>query len=254
MFTVDCIPAFQDNYIWSIRSPSDQTCIIVDPGDANAVVAYTKKHHLTVEVILITHHHHDHIGGVEALRRQFGCEVYGPKSISVCTKNVVDGDNIQCFSDELQATVMAVPGHTADHLAYHIESMLFCGDTLFSAGCGRIFDGSAKLLHQSLTRLAMLPKNTVIYCAHEYTAANIKFALNVEPSNKALQDYATVVSQKRQQGAFTIPTTLARELEINPYLRCHVPNVRQSVENACGLQLLNEESTFVELRRWKDRF
>ncbi len=257
MLTITPLAALTDNYIWIIeQNPSE--VVVVDPGDARVVLDWLHKENKKISAILITHRHHDHTGGVAELTRHYKVPVYGPDSPQVpcITHKLYDGDHLSLF-DGYSTTILKTPGHTHDHLVYYIHSndnashQLFCGDTLFSAGCGRIFpDGSAQLLFQSLQRLKALPQETVIYCTHEYTLANTEFALAVEPDNQALQRRRT----QAQHEAITLPTTLSQELEFNPFLRTDKENIIQAVCAKVGKSIGDEESIFVELRAWKDQF
>lgn len=265
MLHIHTIPAFEDNYFWllqpNLQAPS---VYILDPGSAAVVQAYLQQHQLHLQGILLTHHHHDHIDGAAELSRQYQCPIYGPRSARIpqVTHYLGEGDVLPLGS--LCAKVLALPGHTLDHIAYLIEPaphipalqtpLLFSGDTLFGAGCGRIFDGSAALLYEALQRIAALPDNTLVYGGHEYTLANILFALTIEPHNSALQQRQRDETEKRQQGIASLPTHLALEKQTNPFLRCHLPAVKQSVERLAGKTLASDADIFTQLRLIKDRF
>ncbi|MBP3142602.1 hydroxyacylglutathione hydrolase [Aliivibrio fischeri] len=252
MLSVKSIPAFNDNYIWLIHN-NDNHCVVVDPGDATPVLKCIKEHDFILDAILITHHHHDHIGGVPELVRQFpNVNVVGPENepIPTLTHPVGDGDFVELFDEQFM--VLGVPGHTNDHVAYIGDEKLFCGDALFSAGCGRLFEGTAEQMFNSLQKMAALPDETEVYCAHEYTASNLAFALAVEPDNDYLLRYREKVLHLRAHGKSTIPSTLQREKLINPFLRTSEANVKKSV--ASKVQDSTEVEIFTALRRWKDEF
>lgn len=252
MLTVKSIPAFNDNYIWLIHSPENH-CVVVDPGDATAVITVLEQEQLQLDAILITHHHHDHIGGISELKRRYPTiNVVAPAAepIPGVSQSVEDGDQVEIFGERFM--VLGVPGHTAGHVAYVGDEKLFCGDTLFSAGCGRLFEGTAAQMYHSLQKLAALPDETQVYCAHEYTSSNLAFALVAEQDNPHLQRYREDVSRLRAQGISTIPSTLKQEKLINPFLRCDQPSIKKSVANKAVDD--SDVETFAALRRWKDEF
>ncbi len=252
MLTVKSIPAFKDNYIWLIQN-SDNHCVVVDPGDATPVLALIEKDNLILDAILITHHHHDHVGGISELKRRFpATNVVGPNDepIPGITRSVEDGDQVDIFGERFM--VLKVPGHTLGHIAYVGDEKLFCGDTLFSAGCGRIFEGTPAQMFHSLQKIASLPDETKIYCAHEYTAGNLAFALVAEQDNAHLQHYRDQVNRLRANGQSTLPTTLSNEKLINPFLRCDQPSIKRSVADKAYDS--SDIETFAALRRWKDDF
>lgn len=252
MLHIKSIPAFNDNYIWLIEN-SDRRCAVVDPGDAQPVLAYLRQQELTLEAILITHHHHDHIGGVAELVRQYPhVDVVGPaqEPIPTLTHPVEDGDQIELFDERFM--VLGLPGHTLGHIGYVGDSKLFCGDVLFSAGCGRVFEGTMEQMFSSLNKLLTLPEETEIYCAHEYTASNVAFAMAVEPDNEQLQIYRDTVIRMRAQGQATLPTTLQRQKWVNPFLRTEVPSVIKSVANRTEQH--DPLAIFSALREWKNEF
>ncbi|MGC9422134.1 MULTISPECIES: hydroxyacylglutathione hydrolase [Vibrio] len=252
MLHIKSIPAFNDNYIWLIEN-SDRRCAVVDPGDAAPVLSYLTEHELTLEAILITHHHHDHIGGVAQLVHQFPTlDVVAPaqEPIPTVTHAVQGGDQIELFDERFM--VLDLPGHTLGHIGYIGDSKLFCGDVLFSAGCGRVFEGTMEQMFTSLNKIQMLPEETEIYCAHEYTASNLAFAMAVEPDNEQLQIYRDDVIRLRAQGKSTLPTTLRREQWINPFLRTDSPSVIKSVANRT--QQSDPLAIFTALREWKNEF
>ncbi|NVD07300.1 hydroxyacylglutathione hydrolase [Vibrio sp. JPW-9-11-11] len=252
MLNIKSIPAFNDNYIWLIEN-SDQRCAVVDPGDAAPVLAYLEQHQLSLEAILITHHHNDHIGGVAELVRQFpDISVVGPANepIPTLTHAVEPGEQIELF-DEI-FFVLGLEGHTAGHIGYVGDGKLFCGDVLFSAGCGRVFEGTMEQMYTSLAKLAALPQETQVFCAHEYTASNVAFALAVEPDNDQLHKYRDEVNRLRAQNQPTLPTTIGREKWINPFLRTDQPSVMRSVSNRTSQT--DPLAIFTALREWKNEF
>lgn len=263
---VTAINAFNDNYIWAISSQATNNIALVDPGDAEVCLAHIKKHQAVLSAILITHHHKDHVGGIAQLLEYarsmaWPVTVYGPANENIAQIDVrlKEKDLVNLTDLNCQFTVLDLPGHTKGHIAYHNEAILFCGDTLFSGGCGRVFEGTAKEMHTSLTKLASLPKDTLIYCAHEYTQANVTFALTVEPDNVELQRYAQQVHIKRQQNQATIPSTIGLEREINPFLRSHVNSIKLAANkyselNASQLTDEDDSNTFSLIRSWKDNF
>jgi hydroxyacylglutathione hydrolase len=256
MVAVLHVPAFEDNYIWLVRGSSARHVAVVDPGDASPVLAYCTEHRLTPCAILCTHYHYDHVGGIEDLVKHHAIPVYGPAAerIPCITRRVQDGDVVSVPELALAFQVISVPGHTKGHVAYYGHGMLFCGDTLFSAGCGRLFEGTAEQMHESLARLAALPPDTAMYCAHEYTADGLRFAAAVEPENPDVRTRRQEVSRLRAQGLPTLPSTIALERRINPFLRSHIAAVHAAAERAAGFRLDSEASVFAAIRRWKDDF
>lgn len=250
------VPAFEDNYIWLVRGGPARHVAIVDPGDAAPVLRYCTEHGLTPCAILCTHHHHDHVGGIEDLVRHNAIPVYGPATepIPCITHRVQEGDLVELPELELALRAIAVPGHTRGHVAYYGHGLLFCGDTLFSAGCGRLFEGTAQQMHESLGKLAALPPDTAVYCAHEYTRDGLRFAAAVEPQNPDVRAHQREVAALRAQDLPTLPSTIGLERRINPFLRSHVPAVRAAAERIAGHRLDSEVSVFATIRRWKDNF
>lgn len=252
---VVAIPAFNDNYIWCIHNNKD--AVVVDPGDATPVLNYLKKNELNLDGVLITHHHHDHTGGILKLASaNTSLVVYGPSGghIKGITHPLINGDTATFPTMNIELSVIDVPGHTLDHIAYCGHNVLFCGDTLFSAGCGRLFEGTPEQMLHSLNKLAALPDHTIVYCTHEYTAANVVFALAVEPDNQALNNYSKWVSETRSNNIPTLPTTISEQKAINPFLRAHKPSVKVSAEAYTNQKLNSDVAVFTEVRRWKDSF
>lgn len=249
------VRAFQDNYIWVIRGNSSTHALLVDPGDAAPVLAALPRMGLSPAAILCTHHHHDHVGGVPELLEHFpGLPVYGPmhEDIEGLTHPLREADEVRALGLHFQ--VLDIPGHTRGHIAYYGHDWLFCGDTLFSAGCGRLFEGTAAQMHDSLARLCALPDNTQVYCGHEYTLANLRFALTVEPQNSAALAYRAAAEAKQAAGVPTIPSTMKLERQINPFLRTGEATIRAATENQAGQPLPDSVAVFGALRRWKDNF
>ncbi len=255
------IPAFQDNYIWLISKPGVKQTAVVDPGDAQPVKEYLAKKQLELAAILITHHHGDHTGGIKDLTESFPqAVVYGPANEFVpgVRKKVREGDLITISALDLSLQVLDVAGHTAGHIAFFTDKttlpMLFCGDTLFSVGCGRLLGGSALQLHNSLNKIAALPPETQIYCAHEYTLANIEFAQQVTPNNKALQERAAQVKRLRKQQLPSLPSSIELENASNPFLQTDKEDVITAAEKFSGRTLSDKVEVFTQLRKWKDGF
>lgn len=252
------LPAFEDNYIWMLAG-DDGTTLVVDPGDAEPVLAAVAAGvHLTT--VLVTHHHSDHIGGLAALAAALpGLEIIAPhdERIPLATRRVGDGDRVRAAGIDFET--LAVPGHTRSHIAFHAADaggtpLLFCGDTLFSLGCGRLFEGTPAQMIASLDRLAALPGNTRVCCTHEYTRANAAFALAVEPDNPALADRSSEVEALRRRGQPTLPVTLAQERATNPFLRCDEAAVRAAASARLGRPPADRVDTFAALREWKNVF
>jgi len=255
MLSVLTVPAFDDNYIWLIKDSQSQRCVVVDPGDAGPVIDIVTAQALTIEAIIITHHHRDHTGGVEALLASDpNIKVYGKTALFNNINLVDEGQQLAFFDGQLMLTVWQVAGHTLDHIVYFNDEMLFCGDTLFSAGCGRVFEGTHQQMFDALTRLSSLSEKTKVYCAHEYTQNNLIFALHVEPHNRELINYVKFVSKSRQQGLATIPTTIEREKLINPFLRCAEPSLLQHLQSILAKHVTPGLQCFQELRTYKDQF
>ncbi|MCL1066943.1 hydroxyacylglutathione hydrolase [Shewanella olleyana] len=263
MLSVITIPAFDDNYIWLFHQADSNKTYVVDPGCATSVLAYlenTKAAGKELELvgILITHHHADHTGGIEALQQahQQQLSVYGPskENINGLTQLIEHEQTLSLPFIDSPVNVIEVPGHTLGHIAYHIENSLFCGDTLFSGGCGRLFEGTAEQMSASLAKLSSLDKDTKVYCAHEYTQANLAFAIAVEPNNLQLQQYEKSVHHARLNNISTIPSTIATELAINPFLRNNCAEIKQSISIQFNVSNPTDIQTFTLLREWKNNF
>jgi hydroxyacylglutathione hydrolase len=248
------ITAFSDNYIWLLRQPGGTRVALVDPGDAAPVLHYLDVHKTVPVALLITHHHRDHTGGIAELCERFDLPVYGPanESIEGVTHPLDEGMRIELPEIGLEFTAMATPGHTRGHLCYTGHGALFCGDTLFTAGCGRLFEGTPEQMHASLSRLAALAPDTQVYCAHEYTADNLKFALVVEPDNPDIRARIEHTARLRADGQPSVPSKLSLELQTNPFLRSQVPAVIAAAEHFCGHRLATGAEVFACLRHWKD--
>lgn len=259
MLKIEALPAFSDNYIWLICDDAARQCAVVDPGDAAPVREWLHSHaDWQLSDILVTHHHPDHVGGVQQLRSETGARVFGPASENIPARDeaLAGGERIRVLGRELQ--VFAVPGHTLGHIAYYHDDAgqpwLLSGDTLFAAGCGRLFEGTAEQMFASLQRLASLPERTLVYCTHEYTLSNLRFAQAVEPDNADLAARLRQVSELRAAGGISVPTNLALERLTNPFLRCAVAAVGAAASRHSGRPLGSEVEVFAALRAWKDHF
>jgi len=254
---IEPVPAFRDNYFWLLSRAG--RAAIVDPGDAAPVKRALAQRALELTDILVTHHHADHMGGVAELARAGHVRVYTPATENIATgaahaTPLREGDSIEVLGTRFD--VLDVPGHTAGHIAYHAPQLqsLFCGDTLFAAGCGRLFEGTPAQMLGSLRKLAMLPPATRVYCAHEYTLSNLRFALAVEPANERLRQRNVACTQLRSRGEPTVPSTIEEELATNPFLRVDAPAVRQAAEREQAGAASCATSTFAAIRGWKNRF
>lgn len=257
MLEVTPVRAFADNYIWLIHGATDRSRVVaVDPGDGPAVERALQERGLSLAALLVTHHHRDHTGGVEGLVARFGIPVFGParESIPGTPRPLGEGDEVTLAELGLGFRVMDVPGHTAGHIAYVGHGAVFCGDTLFSGGCGRLFEGTPAQMLDSLTRLADLPRATRVYCTHEYTMNNLRFARVADPGNAATAAYEEACMQKRNRDEPTLPSTIGLEREINPFLRCEDANVKQAAESHAGRRLMDTAAVFAAVRQWKDQF
>jgi hydroxyacylglutathione hydrolase len=252
------VPAFDDNYLWLIHGTGAHAreVVAVDPGDAAPILAKLTADQLTLRGIFVTHHHADHVGGVLPLTRQFPVPVWGPATEDIPGRTIalLGGEQVQIPELGLSFAVIHVPGHTAGHIAYIGHGAVFCGDTLFSGGCGRLFEGTPAQMLNSLDQLAALPGETQVYCAHEYTAANLAFASVAEPDNRLLHQYQQKVSEQRAQGLPTIPTRIALERDINPFFRSRESTVRRTLVSRAGSTLLTDVAAFAALRLWKNEY
>ena len=259
MLKIDALPAFTDNYIWLLQDPEQRTCVAVDPGDAGPVQAWLDAHRdWRLTDILITHHHHDHVGGVLQLKERHGAKVHGPAEETIPGRDnaLTDGQSIEVLGHRFE--VIEVPGHTSGHIAYYHddpkEPLLLSGDTLFAAGCGRLFEGTAAQMFSSLQRLTALPANTRIYCTHEYTLSNLRFAQAVEPDNPEIGERLEQVIRLRDAKRITLPSELRIEHATNPFLRSAEGAVAAAASRHAGRQLDTPENVFAALRAWKDSF
>ena len=249
------LPAFTDNYIWTLRDAPDAAPVVVDPGDAAPVLAFADALGVAPAALLLTHHHPDHVGGAAALLDRWpGLPIHAPADgrIALDCRRVADGDVVECGPWRFEA--IAVPGHTSSHVAFHGHGLLFCGDTLFSLGCGRLFEGTPAQMLASLDRLAALPAATLVCCGHEYTLANAAFAAAVDPDNPALRRRTEEARSMRAQDRPTLPATLGDEREANPFLRVDAPALRAALAARLGRAPADRVEAFAELRRWKDGF
>jgi hydroxyacylglutathione hydrolase len=257
MLQVTPVRAFADNYIWLIHAPRDARRVVaVDPGDARPVERMLAERQLTLATILITHHHADHVGGVADLLQHRQIPVFGPAGERTPgdPTRLRQGDHVALDALGLEFTVLDVPGHTSGHIAYVGHGAVFCGDTLFSAGCGRLFEGTAEQMMGSLAKLAALPPETLVYCAHEYTLSNLGFGLTVEPGNVDAAQYLEECRDKRARDETTLPSSIRRERNVNPFLRCDRQTVKHAAEARAGRGLQSETEIFTVIRQWKDGF
>ncbi|MBW7469959.1 hydroxyacylglutathione hydrolase [Marinobacter sp. M216] len=264
MLTISAIPAFNDNYIWCLSNQENRKALVVDPGQAGPVLEHLADNGLVLDTILVTHHHPDHVGGISELMRAFPeCGVTGPAEspFTGCTDKVHPGDEV--LWENLTFQVLGVPGHTLDHIAYFTDTevdgrpVLFCGDTLFVCGCGRLFEGKPEQMRQSLQTLRALPERTAVYCAHEYTLANLKFARSWLPGDEGLKAFEIRCKQRREDGYPTVPSVLGEEKRLNPFLRWDDPVVVDAARNYCarhGLPADSENAIFAAIRHGKDNF
>ncbi len=256
MLNVLTIPAFQDNYLWLIHDGTHAA--VIDPGDAQPVLDALAAHGLTLAAILLTHHHPDHVGGVPALLQRFNVPVFGPgrEPIPRITRPLVDGNVITIPELQLRLSVLDVPGHTLGHIAYFApeQQWLFCGDTLFAGGCGRLFEGTPEQMVDSLTKLAALPDETQVFCAHEYTLSNLRFAHEVDPHNDALKTRIARDQARRDQGQPTVPSTIGLEKATNPFLRFRRPEIADRLVATGHLSSREPIAVFTALRLWKNSY
>lgn len=253
-FTISPIPVFKDNYVWTLVNDKNKEALVVDPGDAVPVQHFLEKRELNLIGILLTHHHWDHTNGMKDLKKHYQCPVVGSDNIVGITENAEDKKKINFSTFPISFQVLSIPGHTIGHVAYYGGGMLFSGDTLFAAGCGRLFEGTPNEMYHSLQKLASLPQETKLYCGHEYTLKNLAFACEVEPGNKQIKERIKKVEALIHANQPSLPSTLAEELETNPFLRCESDELRKHVAKFAGLPLNDSVETFAWLRKWKDQF
>jgi len=251
---IEAIPAFSDNYIWILIN--DNSAAVVDPGDASAVESFLSKNNLNLEAILITHHHFDHTGGILDLASKRDIKVYGPKGGHINGINYELSENSIITILETEFHIFETPGHTLDHIAYYSKEIdsLFCGDTLFSGGCGRLFEGTPLQMFDSLKKFSDLPEETKVYCTHEYTLSNLTFALKVEPNNDDLKKYFEEVNSLRNSNMMSLPSSIRLENKINPFLRTSVDQIKENAENYANKQNLQPVEVLAAIRDWKDNF
>jgi hydroxyacylglutathione hydrolase len=254
MLDIVPLPAFTDNYIWTLRNGSHAA--VVDPGEAGPVRDYLAREKLTLVAILATHHHPDHTGGIAELVKSNAVPVHGPRGepIPAMTHPVGQGDTVEIPALGASFAVLDIPGHTRAHVAYYGLDSLFCGDTLFACGCGRVFEGTPAQMLESLSKLAALPDSTRVYCGHEYTLANIRFARAVDPGNAELAAREARAQKLRDAGKPTLPSTLGEERATNPFLRCAEPAVVESANKYLGSRVADPARVFAAIREWKNRF
>lgn len=256
MIDLFAIRAFSDNYIWALVDTDSARALVVDPGDHAPVQSALRDRGLSLAGILVTHHHPDHTGGIRPLLAQSSVPVWGPAAerIPGRTEALAEGDPVCPAGFDLEFQVLECPGHTAGHIAYYGAGMLFCGDTLFAGGCGRLFEGTPEQMARSLGRFAALPADTGVYCAHEYTQANLTFAAAVEPDNDAVAERLEAVRRARADDRITLPSTIGEELATNPFLRTDSETVQRRAAGHAGQSLKDPVAVFAAVRAWKDRF
>jgi hydroxyacylglutathione hydrolase len=258
MPTIIPIPAFADNYIWLLREGS--AAAVVDAGDATPVIDYLERERLDLTAIICTHHHGDHVGGNRELLQRWQVPVYGParETIPGRTQAMREGDEVVVPGIGIALSVLDIPGHTAGHIAYVGASgaapLVFCGDTLFAAGCGRLFEGTPTDMVDSLDKLTALPAETLVYCGHEYTLANLRFALKVDPGNMALRERDITAKAQRSRGEPTLPSTIGAERATNPFLRTGETTIRAAASGHADRDLADRVGVFAEIRAWKNAF
>jgi hydroxyacylglutathione hydrolase len=254
MLAIRAVRAFKDNYIWMLEAGAN--AVAVDPGDAAPVEEFLEARGLGLTAVLATHHHMDHVGGLQALARRWKCPTFGPASeeIAGLDHRLAEGDRIRVPGIGIELGTLDIPGHTAGHIALFGEDLVFCGDTLFACGCGRVFEGTPAQMVDSLDKLARLPADTRVYCGHEYTMANIGFAQAVEPGNRALAERKVRDGAKRERGEPTLPSTIADELATNPFLRCGEAAIVAAAERRAGHRLDDRVAVFAAIRDWKNTF
>jgi hydroxyacylglutathione hydrolase len=255
MIKIESIEAFTDNYIWLITTIEGS--IVIDPGESSKIINFLKEKQLNLKAILVTHHHFDHTGGINEILFHFPVDVFGPfnNGIENINKKLKDGDKVSIIGIEFE--IIEIPGHTLDHIAFYSENngspILFCGDTLFAGGCGRVFEGTSDQMYESLNKLKILPDNTSVYCGHEYTLSNLKFAKEAEPFNQNTLSRYNEVLELREKGFPSIPSSLSTELKTNPFLRSDVEEVQENI--SIKFKTTKEpKEIFKALRSWKDNF
>ena len=254
MLSIKPIKALSDNYIWLVTT--NEGSIVIDPGESKQIIDLIKSNEIDLEGILITHHHYDHTNGIEEILKYKKVEVYGPKNnINSITKRVKQNDVFNLIG--LKFEVIETPGHTLDHIAFYCfkdgKSIHFCGDTLFSGGCGRVFEGTYSQMYESLKKLSKLPEDTQIFCGHEYTSSNLQFACAVEPNNQFIKKYNEGIIEKTKNGVPSLPSSLKIEYMINPFIRCNEENLIDNINKKFG-EIGSESEIFSTLRKWKDDF
>jgi len=251
---VEAIRAFSDNYIWAITAAGKAA--VVDPGDSTPVLNYLEDNSLSLEYIIITHHHPDHVGGIRSLKNAFpNLKVFGPANERIPENNFrLKQDDEVDLGDLGKYKVIDVPGHTAGHIAYYGENSLFIGDTVFACGCGRLFEGTAAQMVNSFEKIKQLPSETLIYCAHEYTLSNIKFAKAVDPNNQDLLEREEECIALRQKDIPTVPFSLDVELKTNPFFGYNRSEIKEAASRQSGISKPDSVGTFAAIRSWKDSF
>lgn len=254
MLAIHAVPAFKDNYIWILEDGGN--AVAVDPGDDAPVERFLAERGFKLTAVLATHHHADHVGGLPALADHWKCPTFGParEVTARLDRRLAEGERFDVPGLQLQLEALDIPGHTAGHIALFGADILFCGDTLFACGCGRLFEGTPPQMVDSLAKLARLPGKTRVFCGHEYTLANIAFAEAVEPGNRKLAQRKARDAAKRARGEPTLPSTIAEELDTNPFLRCNQPEVAAAAAKHAGRALASPVEVFAEIREWKNNF
>lgn len=256
-FSIHSIKSFNDNYIWALVNFDSKVLWIVDPGDSAPVIEFIEKNNLKLIGALITHHHYDHCDGLDILSKKYDIIIYGPAHASIKATHIVkDEEMINLFGLDLIFKVLGIPGHTLEHVAYYCASdnFIFCGDTLFSAGCGRVFEGTFEQMHDSLSKLSSLPNYTKIYCAHEYTLSNLKFAKYVEPDNQDIDEYVLYVKECIESSKPSLPSNIFIEKKVNPFLRTEEVSIINNLKANLNIDLIDSVHVFSELRILKDSF
>lgn len=255
MLTIHPIPAFTDNYIWCLYN--DTYAYVVDPGEHQPVIDFLQANNLTLAGILVTHHHNDHIGGIRQLIAQYqDIPIWGPATerFPFVNRRVKENDTIELAQIGITLQVWEVPGHTLDHIAYVNDAGLFCGDTMFSAGCGRLFEGNAKQMQENFDRFRTLPESTKVYCTHEYTLSNLEFALAAWPNNGKITEYQTWATEQQAHHKPTLPSSIAQEIQINPFMNTNNADIKINAERHFSAKFETPNDVFAALRQWKDTF